>query len=170
MRLRILAALLLLAAPAGCKKDAASMVAPAPQAISDTAIGQFCGMALTEHPGPKGQIFVGTEVKPYWFASVRDAVAFTMLPEMPKNLTAIYVTDMEPADAWDHPAQAAWIDARKAVFVIGGQRRSGMDTAEAVPFSNPEAAQRYATAQGGKVVGFADIPQAYVLSEEGSGS
>jgi copper chaperone NosL len=50
-------------------------------------------MTLGEHPGPKGQIFVRDRAEPYWFATVRETVAFTLLPEMPKGIVAIYVSD-----------------------------------------------------------------------------
>ncbi len=60
-------------------------------------------MSLSEHAGPKAQIFVRGLPDPYWFASVRDAFAFTMLQEMPKAITAIYVNDMARAKNWDQP-------------------------------------------------------------------
>jgi len=161
---RLLAVLLLLILCA-CHDDAPDAAAPAPQKITADAVGQFCGMALIEHPGPKGQIFVRDDPKPLWFASVRDAVAFTLLPEMPKNVAAIYVTDMASAGDWASPEPNAWIEARKAVFVIGSDRRSGMDTDEAVPFGDAEAARRFVADHGGRVVRFADIPQTYILGD-----
>ncbi|HEY7576111.1 MAG TPA: nitrous oxide reductase accessory protein NosL [Acetobacteraceae bacterium] len=150
-----------------CWDDAPDAAAPAPQEITEASIGQFCGMALNEHPGPKGQIFVRDEKKPFWFASVRDTVAFTLLPEMPKNIAAIYVSDMARAHDWERPEPGTWIEARQAVYVIGSNRRSGMDTDEAVPFGDPAAAERFAAAHGGRVVRFGEIPQSYVL---GSGA
>jgi hypothetical protein len=49
---------------------------------------------VLDHPGPNGQIFIKGQAEPVWFASVRDTVAFTLLPEEPKDVTAIYVNDM----------------------------------------------------------------------------
>jgi copper chaperone NosL len=168
MTLRAILVLLLVAGFAGCKKPGAKAEAPAAQSITASAIGEFCGMALTEHAGPKGQIFIGDQAKPFWFASVRDAVAFTLLPEMPKNLTAFYVTDMTDAD-WDRPDGARWIEARQARFVIGSNERGGMNVDEAVPFATQEAAGRFAQAHGGNVVTLDAIPHRYVLSA-GDGS
>lgn len=162
-----LLALLLMLALAACDDDGPSANAPAPQEISADAIGQFCGMSLQEHPGPKGQIFVRDDTKPFWFASVRDTVAFTLLPEMPKNVTAIYVSDMARAHDWNSPEPGTWIEARKAMFVIGSSRKSGMDTDEAVPFGEAAAAQRFVASYGGRVVRFSEIPPSYVL---GSGT
>ena len=79
---------------AACKKEAEK---PAPQAVSDASIGRYCGMMLTEHEGPRGQIFVVGEAEPVWFSSARDTVAFTLLPEEPKDIAAIYVSDMGAA-------------------------------------------------------------------------
>jgi len=84
---------------------------------------------------------------------------------MPKNVAAIYVTDMASAGDWASPEPNAWIEARKAVFVIGSDRRSGMDTDEAVPFGDAEAARRFVADHGGRVVRFADIPQSYILGD-----
>jgi copper chaperone NosL len=160
--MRLFAILLLLPLSA-CLEDGPDAAAPVPQEISDVSVGQFCGMALSEHPGPKGQIFVRDEKKPFWFASVRDAVAFTMLPEMPKSVTAIYVSDMARVQDWAKPEPGTWIEARKAFYVIGSSQKSGMDTDEAVPFGNATAAERFAATHGGRVVRFGDIPEAYVL-------
>jgi copper chaperone NosL len=154
----------------GCHDDERKAEAPRPQEVTDAAIGQFCGMALVEHPGPKGQIFVRGDTKPFWFASVRDAVAFTMLPEMPKDVAAIYVNDMARAHDWSRPEAGAWIEAHQALFVIGSSRRSGMDTNEAIPFGDAEAARRFAATNGGQVVHFGDIPQSYILASGGDGS
>ncbi len=169
MKLHAIAAVLVLLSLAGCKDADRTAAAPPPQEIGDSAVAQFCGMDLTEHPGPKGQLFVRGQAKPFWFASVRDAVAFTMLPEMPKTITAIYVTDMARAQHWDHPEPGTWVDAHKALYVIGSRRKSGMDTDEAVPFGNAKAAAAFAAQNGGDVVPFADIPRSYVLGSGASG-
>ena len=123
-------------------------------------------MALLEHPGPKGEIFLADRKEPVWFASVRETFAFTMLPEEPKNIAAIYVTDMGKATNWQRPEPGTWIDARKAYYVIGGRRQGGMGEAEAVPFGEASQAQRFAAENGGRVVAFAAMPEAFVLRDE----
>ena len=165
-----LAALALLAlALVGCDKPAETAL-PAPQEVSEASTAQFCGMSLADHAGPKGQVFVRDQQRPFWFASVRDAIAFLRLPEMPKNVVAVYVNDMGRARNWQQPEAGTWVDARHAVYVIGSQRRSGMDTDEAVPFGDADAAQRFVAANGGRVVQFAQIPDSYVFSDQGGGT
>ena len=72
-------------------------------------------MNVLEHPGPKGQIILASRDEPVWFSSARDAFSFTMLPEEPKDIRAIYVSDMAKAPSWDKPGQTNWVDARQAL-------------------------------------------------------
>jgi copper chaperone NosL len=124
-------------------------------------------MNLLEHAGPKGQIIVASLLEPVWFSSARDALAFTMLPEEPKDIQAIYVSDMAKAPSWDKPGTDNWIDARKAVFVIGSRLKGGMGADETVPFSDRAAAEKFASENGGRIVTFADVPRDYVLGSGG---
>ena len=45
-------------------------------------------VALVEHPGPKGQAILKGRDEPVWFSSARDAIAFTRLPDEPKDIAA----------------------------------------------------------------------------------
>jgi copper chaperone NosL len=147
----------------GCDEEAPMAEAPPPREMSGEEIGHYCGMLVAEHPGPKGQIFLTGEDQPVWFTSVRDAFAFTMLPEEPREIVAIYVNDMGRAASWDAPGPGTWIEAHDAHFVIGSARRGGMGVEEVVPFADAEAARRFAEEHGGEVVGFSAVPQDYVL-------
>lgn len=147
---------------AGCSSEEKTLP-PEPFALNESAIGRYCGMNVLEHPGPKGQIILGQIPEPIWFSSARDAVAFTMLPEEPKNIAAIYVSDMAKAPSWDEPGAGNWVDARQAFYVIGSSLRGGMGAEETVPFSTEAAARQFATGNGGEVVSFSDIPADYVL-------
>jgi copper chaperone NosL len=156
--------LLALMALTACNRGGADPDPPGPREVTDASTAQFCGMALTEHAGPKAQIFVQGLPDPYWFATVRDAFAFAILPEMPKAISAIYVSDMARAKNWDQPEPGLWVEAHQAYFVIGSRRRSGMGTDEAIPFSLDAAARAFADANGGRVVRFADMPHDYILT------
>jgi copper chaperone NosL len=166
---RLALAILLLSSPLSACRDKQAALPP-PQEFSADSTAQFCGMLLSEHGGPKGQIFLRDNAKPLWFASVRDALAFTRMPEMPKAIVAIYVNDMGRARNWDQPEKGTWIEARRAVYVIGSHRRSGMDTDEAVPFSDEAAARRFEAEYSGRIVSFADMPQSYIFPGIGGGS
>jgi copper chaperone NosL len=156
--------LALLAAPmlASCKQDGEA-AAPRPHEVTDASVAQFCGMSLNEHAGPKAQIFVRGLPDPYWFATVRDAFAFLMLPEMPKAIVAVYVNDMARAKDWEQPEAGTWIDANQAFYVIGSRRRSGMNSEEAIPFGNSDAAENFVAAEGGRIVRFDAMPRDYIL-------
>ena len=138
---------------------------PDPFTLDAEAIGRYCGMNVLEHDGPKGQIILTRIPEAIWFSSARDAVAFTMLPDEPKNIAAIYVSDMAVATSWEQPGADNWIDAKTAFFVLGSRQRGGMGTAETVPFSTEEAARAFADAHGGEVMRFDDIPLDYVLGD-----
>lgn len=165
MRLLFPAAIAAFMALAGCSDDDEAVV-PKPVALTETAIGHYCGMNVLEHPGPKGQVMLGQIPEPIWFSSARDVVAFTMLPEEPKDISAIYVSDMANASSWEEPGAENWVDARQAFYVIGSSLRGGMGASETVPFSTEAAAAEFASRNGGQVVGFAEIPRDYVLGAD----
>jgi copper chaperone NosL len=164
-RLALALALLIPLAFAGCQKETAKL--PQPQKMTADAIGHYCGMNLLEHPGPKGQIFAASLIEPVWFSSVRDTIAFTMLPDEPKDIQAIYVSDMGKAPSWDRPGADNWVEARKAFFVIGSRLKGGMGGDEAVPFSDRGAAKKFMTENGGRIVTFEQVPRDYVLASGG---
>jgi copper chaperone NosL len=169
MTLRIVWAFVVIILLPGCNQNPAGSVVPPPVALDSDAMGVFCGMSLLEHPGPKGQIITASRIDPFWFSSVRDTVAFTLMPDQPRDIRAIYVSDMARALSWADPGATNWIDARKAFFVIESRRQGGMGAAEAVPFGNRAAADAFATADGGRVVTFAQIPSTYVLGSDTAG-
>jgi copper chaperone NosL len=156
-------ALLLPLALAGCNEKQATKIPP-PQRMTAEDIGHYCGMNVLEHPGPKGHIFVASLMEPVWFSSVRDTLAFTHLPDEPKDIQAIYVSDMGKAPSWDKPGPDNWVEARRALFVIESRIESGMGGDEAVPFSDRTAAEKFAAENGGRIVGFDEVPKDYVLT------
>ena len=164
-RLALAFALLVPVALGACQKQAAQL--PAPHRMTAESIGHYCGMNLLEHPGPKGQIFAASLIEPVWFSSVRDTIAFTMLPDEPKDILAIYVSDMGKAPSWDRPGADNWIEARKALFVIGSRLKGGMGGDEAVPFSERSAAEKFVADNGGRIVTFEHVPRDYVLASGG---
>lgn len=147
---------------AACKEDAAK---PAAHTLTEAAVGHYCGMMLTEHAGPKGQILLKGSDEPVWFSSARDTIAFTLLPEEPKDIAAIYVSDMGAAPSWAEPGADNWTDARTASFVIRSDAEGAMGGAEAVPFADKARAETFAKEHGGAVVAFDAIPHDYILGE-----
>jgi len=144
-----------------CEKQSA-IATPEPHTLTRDASGYYCLMTVVYHKGPKGQIIM-SDGKVNWFTSVRDTIAFTLLPEEPKNIAAIYVNDMSDA-SWDNPGDDNWIDAHSAWYVTGSKLVGGMGAAEAVPFSSRDSAQAFIHKHGGKVYAFNQIPAAYILA------
>lgn len=163
--MRWLVLLAILAATA-CGDDRKAAAPPPPAPLTAEAVGHYCGMALADHPGPKGQIQVKGRQQPYWFSSARDTLAFTLLPEEPKDILAIYVTAMDKAANWEAPGAESWVDGRAASYVVGSDVKGGMGQREVVPFSTPQAAERFRAEHGGQVVAFDQVPREFVLGED----
>jgi copper chaperone NosL len=165
---RSLAALAVLAILAGCSKQDARVV-PAAHTLTADATGHYCGMLLSEHAGPKGQILLTGEEAPVWFTSVRDTLTFLALPEEAKTIAAVYVTDMAKAPSWDQPGADNWVLAADAVFVVGSDRQGGMGGAEAVPFSSEAAAQAFVGQYHGRVVRFDEVAKSVAAEAPAGG-
>jgi len=138
--------------------DSQPVDVPAPHELTRDAVGYFCQMTVLDHDGPKGQIFLADRQQPLWFTSVRDTIAFTILPGEAKNIAAIYVTDAGRA-SWDQPEPGTWVDARQAFYVVGSDRVGGMQVPEVVPFADRERAALFMQKHGGGVFVFDRIPR-----------
>jgi copper chaperone NosL len=136
---------------------------PVPVAMTEDATGYYCHMVALEHAGPKAQIHLEGNPFPLWFPQVRDAIAFTLSPEEPKDYVAVYVSDMDKAESWQTPGKDNWVDAEKAWFVIGSRKTGGMGAAEVIPFGTENGAEAFVAEQGGNIVRLSEIPEVYVL-------
>lgn len=146
-----------------CGEPDQAAAVPPPGELTRDAIGYYCNMIVVDHLGPKGQVFIGGHDEPIWFSSARDTIAFTLLPEEPKNITAIYVNDMGRA-SWERPEPDTWIDARRAWYVLGSDKVGGMGAPEAVPFADQSVAEAFAEQHGGEAVPFDQVSRDYVLA------
>jgi len=145
-----------------CEKTQVTEVPPA-QTLNREASGYYCLMTVVNHNGPKGQIILTDKQQALWFTSVRDTLAFTLSPEEPKNIAAIYVNDMSNAD-WNNPGADNWINAHDAWYVLNSDRSGGMGAPEAVPFATKNNAEQFADKQGGSVYAFDSIPREYIVA------
>ncbi|RAI43376.1 nitrous oxide reductase accessory protein NosL [Rhodoplanes roseus] len=161
-RFALLVAVPIVLALAACNEQAAAPPPP-PQALTADAMGHYCGMNVLEHPGPKGQIILASRIDPVWFSAARDAVAFTLMPDEPRDIRAVYVSDMARAESWDAPGATNWVEVSKAWFVVDSRLRGGMGAPETVPFGERSAADAFVEKNGGRVVRLAEIPHDYVL-------
>lgn len=148
-----------------CSESSAPGPVPPPAKLTRDAVAHFCGMLVLDHEGPKGQIFIEGQEQPLWFTSVRDTVAFTLLPEETDKILAIYVNDMARAKSWASPGPGTWMKAQDALYVIGSSRHGGMGAQEAVPFSSRASAEAFTGEYGGHVVAFDQIPRDYILGD-----
>ncbi|MCP4249250.1 MAG: copper resistance protein CopZ [bacterium] len=165
--MRPILALILLAAVAACDENG-SANAPPPHELTGDVIGAFDGMYVAEQPGPKGQVFLANKKEPLWFPSVRDTIAYLMLPEQQDEIVGIYVNDVAQLGDWDNPEPGTWVAAADAWYVVGSDRTSGLGLPEIVPFSTLPTAMDFVARHGGRTMRLADIPpsEVYDLASE----
>ncbi len=140
----------------GCQE--ADDILPEPSALTNESVGNYCGMILTEHSGPKAQVFEKHKSEPLWFSSVKDAILYLSLPGEAQDAVVTYVHDMARADSWEHPQNdGIWINVQQAYFVVGSRKLGGMGMPEFAPFSAEEKAAEFARQYGGRVVRLSQI-------------
>ncbi|XXQ68421.1 nitrous oxide reductase accessory protein NosL [Neisseriaceae bacterium B1] len=137
---------------------------PQPHAITEQSKGYYCTMNLAEHNGGKAQIFLESKPdQPIWFSTVNQAFGFTRHPGEPKDVAAVYVTDMGKVTDWNKPnADNAWINAKTAHYVIDTKFVGGMGTVDALPFADLVQAQAFVQKNGGKIVSFDQMPDEFI--------
>lgn len=151
----------------GCGQETASKAElPVAQMLTAESIGHYCMMDLSEHTGPKAQLYIKSRLdKPYWFSTVKQVFMFRELPEEPKDIVAIYVTDMAKVTDWSVPnADSDWIDATQAHYVINSKFIGGMGAEDALPFSDKAKAEKFIAEHGGQIVSFEEMPKDYIAS------
>lgn len=137
--------------------SACSQTADAPVAPKEIAQDTYCaldGMLLADYPGPKAQIHYEGTPAPDFFCDTMEMFSLLLKPEQARKVAAAYVQAMDQTD-WNQP-KGAWIDAKKAFYVVGSKKRGAMGPT--IPsFATREGAQKFADTEGGKVHPFAEI-------------
>lgn len=139
-----------------CKEDVAATV-PDPSPLTPEVLAHYCMMNISEHPGPKAQIYLDGMPDPIFFAQVRDAMTYLHNAEQDGYLAAFYVNDMSSVP-WEEPGPENWIMAETAHYVVGSTKRGGMGAPEIAPFSDPAAAARFADEFGGETFSYPTVP------------
>lgn len=142
----VLAALLLTA----CSQGAIDISAKEPDAGASCSLD---GMVLKDFPGSKAQVRYA-DGKTDYYCDVMELFSIVFAPEQKRVVGALYVQDMGKAN-WDQPS-GNWIDARKAIYVIGSKKHGSMGPT-IVPFANANEAQAFAAREGGSVLNFSDV-------------
>ena len=134
---------------AGCGEE----VKPNPQEITGNTFCALDGMLLLDYPGPKAQIHYD-QGPPEFFCDTVEMFALLLKPEQARQVTAAFVQDLDQT-TWDTP-KGAWIDAKKAFYVVGTRKRGAMGPT--LPsFGSRAGAEKFAAAEGGKVLAYAEI-------------
>ena len=129
---------------------------PTPLEAGTNTMGFYCGMALSEHPGPKGQIHVAGETAPLWFTSVRESFTYLQMDGATRRIRAFYVNDMGNND-WNAPQPHTWILAQMAFFVMDSSKHTGVGTTEIIPFREQTQAEAFIKQYGGRIATYQEV-------------
>ena len=163
----IFLSLCLIVGLAACNPDHTAAV-PAPREPRADDIGTICHMGVTEHRGPKGQVYLKGQTSPLWFSSVRDAFTWLLVDEgLGQAVAAVYFNDMGRAASWDDPGPGTWVEARQAVFVAGSDKGAAMGGQELAPFADRLAASRFVAEHGGRILAFKDVDRTLLVATAG---
>jgi copper chaperone NosL len=150
---RVAGALSLLALLAACSDAARTVAARDP---ADDAACALDGMVLKDFPGPKAQI-VYQDGQIAVFCSLTELFEVLYSGESKRAIQALYVQDMGQAD-WQQP-RGHWIDARKALFVVGSRKMGAMGPTFGA-FAQQQDAQAFSAREGGRVLQFSEMSPA----------
>ena len=160
------------ASVAGCLGGDGS--APAAVAVTDAAACDECGMVISKHPGPNGEIYWDdaepeTHDAPFWFDSLKQCFFphYFEGTDAGRSLDAAYVTDYSTVDysvntqggssyVTSHTDADAFADATELQYVVESDVEGAMGP-DFVPFSDPGDAEGFADQYGGAVVSFDEI-------------
>ena len=98
-------------------------------------------------------LYVG-DAKPHWFCDTVELFNVLLKPEQQRAVRIAYTQDMAQAD-WEIP-RGHWFDVRQGFYVLGSKRQGSMGPTIA-SFAQEDAARRFATEHGGRVLRFAEI-------------
>ena len=143
----------------GCGDKAAEQTSLTPVEIDRSTSCELDGMLLADYPGPKAQVRFAGQDKPSFFCDTVELFATLLAGEQVRAAQAVYVQDMGQAD-WNAP-KGHWIDAKTAVYVVGGKRHGSMGPTIG-SFAQEADAKKFAGEYGGKVLRFAEITPAMV--------
>ena len=164
---------------AGCSGDGATDAAPPdPVSVGAGQVCDSCGMVISEHPGPNGQIFYregpSSGSEPARFDSPKACLFPYYFEHERRGWSAevVYVTDYSRVDyeittvegqryIQTATAPESFSNARDTVFVVGSEVHGAMG-ADFVPFSERADAESLAEEHGGEVVEYDSIDEGLI--------
>ena len=139
---------------AGCSDPAGNAQTLAPVEIDRSTSCELDGMLLADYPGPKAQVHYAGQAQPSFFCDTVELFSTLLAGEQVRAVRAVYVQDMGQAD-WNAP-RGHWIDAKTALYVVGGKRHGSMGPTIG-SFAQEADARKFAAEYGGRVLKFAEI-------------
>lgn len=160
--LKICAGIMFLAMLTACNDPQDSKMVQQAVAIESSDECHLCGMIITNFPGPKGQLYSKGIEGDLKFCSTRDMFAFIVDPENKHNIQQAFVHDMATTP-WGKPDNEIFVDAKKAFYVIGHQKKGAMGPTLA-SFAKRKDAQLFLEQEGGKIFTYDEIDLEVLVS------
>ncbi|MCW8884306.1 MAG: nitrous oxide reductase accessory protein NosL [Motiliproteus sp.] len=143
---------------AGCQSENKAIAKEQrPEVIHPNDACHLCGMTIQNFPGPKGQLYERGNNKCLKFCCTRDMFAYWLDPEHRHNIQGAFVHDMSKTH-WQKPSDQLYIDARRAIYVVGHNRKGALGPTLA-SFSNRDASHEFMKNFGGEVYIFSEISE-----------
>ncbi|WP_267639859.1 nitrous oxide reductase accessory protein NosL [Haloarchaeobius amylolyticus] len=164
---------------AGCLGGSGDGETPAAVAIGDQDACDVCGMVISKHPGPNGQVFWKGEDpeghdSPFRFDSLKQCLFPHRFEKTDLDwaAAATYVTDYSAVEYTvsqsegspyisSHTEPGSFGAAEDMYYVVESDVQGAMGP-DFVPFSDQDDADAFADEYGGSVVAFDDISPALV--------
>lgn len=139
----------------GCQGKGREAPPPPPAPIKEDTECRIDGMILHLYPGPKAQIHY-RDGHIDFFCETKEPFRIYLQPGMKARIVAFYVQDTARID-WKDP-KGGWIDARKAIYVVGSTLKGSMGPTFA-PFRNDERerALEFIKRYGGRLMTFEEL-------------
>ena len=155
IKLRSIIQLLILSLLISCGEQSETRSVQAPIHFQSGEECHVCGMVILRFAGPKGQAFDKRSKQMQKFCSTLDLLSWYLQPENKSNVQEIYVHDMAQVD-WQLPDDTKLIDARKAFYVIGSNKKGSMGKTVA-SFANLVDAENFIKSNQGSVFNFKEL-------------
>ncbi|HNC99729.1 MAG TPA: nitrous oxide reductase accessory protein NosL [Myxococcota bacterium] len=140
------------------------IAAQAPQYVQRSTRCPVCGMYPYRTPQWTAQIVFNDQTASSFdspadmFRFINNMMLFDKTHK-PADIGAIWVADY---------TTKAWVDAKKAFYVLGSKARGPMNEPNLPAFASREAADAHVKAEGGKVLAFGDVTREVIKSLAGA--
>lgn len=151
---QFVALFVMLLALTACEEGGTQKIDKSPGRISAEEECALDGMIVANYPGPKAQLIYKENGKKEFFCETKELFFVYAEPGKAAQVAALYVQNSAVTD-WEKPVDG-WIDAQKAVYVVGASIEGSMGPTFA-PFADRKSAEPFIKKYGGQIKTFEEV-------------